>query len=839
MYSLSESVRSLILSSLLLVTLVGEGKAATLSLATDGKALVPVVISEKATVGTKAVATELAAYLSRISGATFEIKTGDGSSGIVLGTLAEFPDPSLAKALEIRNNYDGREAFAIRTEAKRLRLIGATDFGVSHAAYRLLEHLGCRWFFPAKEWEVIPSHKSLNVSLDETDRPRILARRIWYGYGTFSDKGHPHGSTAQKDYQDWARHNRMASSFRVHAGHAWQSIIQANKKTFEEHPEYLALVKGKRGGEQLCVSNPEVKRLAVEWALKYFEKNPDAEMVSMECSDGGGHCECAECAKLGSVSNRVFGLANHVAQQVAKKVPGKMVGCLAYANHSEPPSFELEPNVYVQLTAGFTYGRYTHAELLDLWPKKCRNLGFYEYFSVWLWDFDRLPGGNGANLTRTRSMIDRYIKAGATSFDAESGNNWGVHGRGYYICNKLLWNPEADVSALLSGFYDKAFGPAAPAMKRYYERIAPDSEPLLSRGLLGEAFRDIEEAAKLAKDRPDVLARLNQLKHYLRYVHLRWELDHEKDKDRQKALTVAALTLAYRTRYEYMNHWAAMRQSFAADAAKKFEEPTWKVNEKANKPWMVEKPVSSEETERWFREGLDYFQPVRVTEVKFSDDLVPVTFDKSASVVSLQSYQRSLRYVLHSRMGEPLEMVFTTGVIAWYRDRPPFAWKLSDGDKVVASGTLPLDGNAHKLDIKVPKAGTYFLEGDSSAGWRIKIEPGRTATLLNSRARRVIHLGQMQEMYFYVPKGTRELQYFWSGGTHKVLGPDRKVIAEVKTSDEVATVPVPEGKDGQVWSLSPRAHSQLWFFNAPNVIAASPNALMLPRELVKKDGLEK
>ena len=82
---------------------------------------------------------------------------------------------------------------------------------------------------------------------------------------------------------------------------------------------------------------------------------------------------------------------------MAKEYPGKMVGVLAYNEHSEPPSFALEPNVYVQLTAGFIRGQYTHDELLDLWPKKCKNLGFYEYFSVWLWDFDRLPGGNGAN----------------------------------------------------------------------------------------------------------------------------------------------------------------------------------------------------------------------------------------------------------------------------------------------------------------------------------------------------------------------------------------------------------------------------------------------------------
>ncbi len=43
----------------------------TLLLAADGKARLPIVISEKASDATKAVAAELAAYLKRISGASF------------------------------------------------------------------------------------------------------------------------------------------------------------------------------------------------------------------------------------------------------------------------------------------------------------------------------------------------------------------------------------------------------------------------------------------------------------------------------------------------------------------------------------------------------------------------------------------------------------------------------------------------------------------------------------------------------------------------------------------------------------------------------------------------
>src|SRR5262249_4456009 len=128
-----------------LFTAPGAAEPAELPLAANGKALVPVVVSEKASPATKQVANELAGYLGRITGAKFEVTTGDGSKGIVLGTIAEFPSPVLAPALAIRDAYDGREAFAIRTEPARVLLIGATDLGASHAAFRFLEALGCRW----------------------------------------------------------------------------------------------------------------------------------------------------------------------------------------------------------------------------------------------------------------------------------------------------------------------------------------------------------------------------------------------------------------------------------------------------------------------------------------------------------------------------------------------------------------------------------------------------------------------------------------------------------------------------------------------------------------------
>lgn len=695
----------LLLSCILLAGVTAARAAEAVPLARDGRALLPGVVAAEASPGVRAVAVELAGYLTRITGAEFAVREGDGKSGIVLGTQAQFPDPALNRALEIRDTYDGREAYVIRTEPGRVRLIGATEQGASHAAFRLLEEIGCRWFFPAPEWEVIPSVPDLRVSLNVDDRPAFVARRIWYGYGYFADRE----KRPQRDTEAWQRRNRLAGSHSIQNAHAWQAIIAENKALIAEHPEYLALVKGKRQGMQLCVSNPAVRKLMIEWALRQCRKYPERDMVSLELSDNTEHCECAECAKLGSVSDRVFGLANEAARAVAKAFPGKMVGMLAYSDHSMPPDFALEPNVYVMLTAGFNRGEYTFDELLERWAKKAKRLGIYLYLSYWSGDHDIPPGMNGANLAYLREKTPAVARAGATSMDCQAGNNWGLYGRGYYIANKLMWNPRADVDALLRDFYEKAFGPAAPAMRRYYERLDPGNHPLMSAHLLGLALRDVEEACRLAKDRPDVLARLDQLKQYLHYVRLRWDYDHEREIEKKLALGVAGMTQAYRTRYTYMNHWNAVR-AWGREMAREYNKPEW-LDAKTPKPWEVETPVTPEETERVFREDLAYFQPQEMLQATFSERLVPAGLpaEKPAGLSLKLLGGGGACFVLYSQ-GEPLECTITADTHGQRRNRPDAVYTLTDGaGNVIRTGRLPLDGEPCPLKLAVPAAGAYRL----------------------------------------------------------------------------------------------------------------------------------
>ena len=140
-----------------------------------------------------------------------------------------------------------------------------------------------------------------------------------------------------------------------------------------------------------------------------------------------------------------------------------------------------------------------------------------------------------------------------------------------------------------------------------------------------------------------------------------------------------------------------------------------------------------------------------------------------------------------------------------------------------------LDGEVHTLTLKVPTAGVYYFEcNESAAGWRITRKPGESLTWLPKRGKKVITLGPFGELFFRVPAGTKQLQLFASGPKFPIRGPDRKIITEMNAKDEVVTIDVPAGKDGQIWSFGPTSPSHIWLFNAPNCFAASPEALLLP-----------
>ena len=107
-------------------------------------------------------------------------------------------------------------------------------------------------------------------------------------------------------------------------------------------------------------------------------------------------------------------------------------------------------------------------------------------------------------------------------------------------------------------------------------------------------------------------------------------------------------------------------------------------------------------------------------------------------------------------------------------------------------------------------------------------------------------------MYFYVPKGTKSIEYYFSptpwgkAREHNVVGPDGSIQKLVDVAGDYVSVPVPGGMDGKVWSFASPAllrHGNFalglyYFYNVPNYLSGSPTSLLVPKDIVAKDGLK-
>jgi hypothetical protein len=186
---------------------------------------------------------------------------------------------------------------------------------------------------------------------------------------------------------------------------------------------------------------------------------------------------------------------------------------------------------------------------------------------------------------------------------------------------------------------------------------------------------------------------------------------------------------------------------------------------------------------------------------------------------------------MQSLNGEPLEFQLLTGYIAHYRDRRPTQWTVTDADdNEIAGGKLPLDGQWHAIRIDVANAGTYHFQiNDFGAGWQIEYQPGKPYVWALERGKHAYSLGNTGFLYFYVPKGSKEVAYHVEGSAHTVLDGTGQEVAKIdKQPGNVIVVPVPEGRDGQPWCLKGLSRKHLWFYNCPNYLAAHAEDLLVP-----------
>lgn len=488
--------------------------------------------------------------LERISGAVLDIVGPEHEGpGLHVGVFGDFPGIDL----EIPGE-PGAERFVIHTTGDSLYILADTPLGVDRGVTTFLHKLGCRWFFPGDVWEVIPAMKTISGRWSETSRPDFhIYRRIWYGFGT-------HGP-CRRDLDHWITRNRMGGPTPVGLSHSWYGLDR--EQDFASNPEWFAEVGGERRNSKPCYSHPKVIRRMIESARRQAEAG--RKMVGVGAPDGLGYCECAQCRRVfqggepfeahrtlfatrpdgvlvNITSETLFAATDEVARVMAAEYPDVMVTQFAYSAYAHPPSFRMEPNVYIQTTTGFRRTPLSLEEQLEAWGERASNIGIYDYWGVFMWDWDSPNICARLHFDGIRERFSLFARNNITAMNAESSNHWGPRGLGYYVASVLLWDTQADLAAIVADFYRKAFGPAALPMQRHYARwygrnaivledkAHDDPETgIYSRGdlkgtreSLRAMFADLSEAATRVAELPEYRERVDHIRMYAYYLYLRF-----------------------------------------------------------------------------------------------------------------------------------------------------------------------------------------------------------------------------------------------------------------------------------------------------------------------------
>ncbi len=798
-------------------------------IAEEGKALLPVIVSPGATEGTKSTASTLAGMLERISGAKFEVIAGDGAKGLAIGRASDFP------ALQLGGGFAPtdparREEYLLRSHAAGAWLVGATDLAVQHAAWDFLHRLGYRQFFPGKTWEILPKRDRLSIAVEATERPAYHSRRIWYGFGPLAEN--------KEAYDDWCAKNRAVAGIDLHTGHAYDGILSRQKAAFAVHPEYLALVGGERKPAKFCISNPGLRRLVVEDTLAQLAREPQRDSISMDPSDGGGWCECSPCQALGSVSDRALLLANEAAAAVHEKFPGKLVGMYAYNEHSPPPAIAGRPNVVISVATGFIRGGFTVDQLLDGWRKQVRTLGIREYYSVNTWDRDAPGAARGGDLAYLRRTIPHFHAQGARFLSAESSDNWGPNGLGYYLASRMLWDVREaqNLEPLVADFLEKAFGAARGPMGKFYQLLDGAKRQALTDDLLGRMFRLLDEARQAAAD-PAIRARLDDLVHYTRYCELYLDYSSATGAARQ-AFFEQLLRHAWRIRTTGMVHAKALYRDLpsrdkavAVPAAARWDAPV------AANPWKQDPPLTAKDAERFVREGIANRKLLDFTPLSFTDKLVPATGLDLPKVTPGNPglYLRGVNHY-YTWIGEKpgkVKLRLKAGII--YNSRGPAIIELfpvaEPEGKSVARIEVPPDKVERAIELNSTFTGLHRIEvSDGTAGTSLAWDAGVPMTVISSPESPAKLHGRWT-LYFHVPRGTKVIGGF-SSGEGLLLDPAGKTAHEFEARPGYFKVPVPSGSDGQLWKFAHTSGQRL-LMTVPPCLARDGRELLLPAEVLE------
>lgn len=703
-----------------------------------------------------------------------------------------------------------------------LQIRGATDQALRHGAYAYLHELGFRWLLPSPAWEIVPQLDSIEIGIDEIRTPAFRLRNF-FGTGGFGGilPIDPERKL-QNRWKLWKQQNGFGGDIAV-AGHSGEAFNHAHREVLESHPEYFAEIDGKRQPwgvtTKLCSANAELRKLYITDRRTKLQRDidtlpaddPRTRTVSAEPADGGGHCECAKCRAIGSVSDRVYFMANEVAKSIRDDFAGRYVSLFAYNQHAAPPAFDLEPNVFV-LVAPYAFQRtgLPGDELVKAWSRRTTNLGVYDYWAIPDWA-NCLPVISNIEATSTKVRFWHSQKVSA--FLGESSSSAANVGLTWYVTSRLLWNPAADEAALVDEWFELAFGSAKEPMRRMHTRWARGF--VLCEHELGLTFRDLMEARRLAATNAPVRKRVDDYVLYAEYIRL-WRDYKEHDAPEELVRHI------WRTYDRALICSFRMFQLIARNHPDLYT--TWPLKDAAAAIWEDLPDFSDSEITGILQEGVASHTPLEFQTREYSDQLVPVHKPEQLSETYIKTPFFSGTHEFEFWAARPVKLRLRVN----NRENYPgnFVQVVDAHGQQILSEIAPPDGETRDLIIPVATPGNHRMTiHDQKIFFRLEVPEDLPFVVRGWKASPALPA----RVYIRVPDEIERLAIAQQSVVPlKVIGLNGNLIHE--SDKAVFTVDIP-ANGPRVLSLSNfKTYTPLRLLNAPEVFAFSRHGLMVPKE---------
>ena len=468
----------------------------------DGKALSEIRIPKKAVPAVLEAARDLQTHIEKISGALLPIAEEDipvnAEFEVHVGYTAEaarlgLPAPE-EKGERVILAYDER------TENK-LFLYGNEGInanGTAFAVTMLLEKLGCGWFGPEELWQVIPENPTLKIDyLSKDERPRFTSRYSWVLNTTpeIGRRWYLGGEKKEIEHAFW--------------------LLFPREKYLESHPEWYALVNGKRDPYsvewwQMCYSNEELQKATAQKIREFFRSHPDYSQATLSANDGWfeGFCECEACRKLGTPSEVMLQFVNRIAEMIEEEFPDKKLMFFVYFPTLDPPNKPMKahrnvipmfckescmchsvdngPDCGYHVRHHYDFGHVTYPrpwkQNVQLWKERtdCKQI------CVWEWNccaaanpvWKDIPWVQGELMGRNMRCFEElgaeyvYIDQGPVASYHDTEASYPLRWPLWYLSAKSCWSGNETPTQLLLSACKKLFGPAADLMAAYYTCLA-------------------------------------------------------------------------------------------------------------------------------------------------------------------------------------------------------------------------------------------------------------------------------------------------------------------------------------------------------------------------------